>query len=93
MVTDYLMPADAFAIIDAAERIDPEMTLLLTFLLYTGCRIGEALALRWETVSLDERTARIRTSKNGDPREVRLREDLCEAMKPHKKTEGKVFRF
>lgn len=51
-VTRFLLPPDAFAIIEAANRIDPEMGRLLTFLLYTGCRIGEALALKWENVDL-----------------------------------------
>ena len=52
-VTRFLLPPDAFAIIEAASAIDEEMGRLLTFLLYTGCRIGEALALKWETISVD----------------------------------------
>src|ERR1035437_2533756 len=35
--TLFLLPPDAFAIIRAANAIDEEMGLLLTFLLYTGC--------------------------------------------------------
>jgi len=80
IVTDYLTPADAFAIIAAAETIDPELALLLKFLLYTGVRLGEALALTWDNVSLEERSARILRSKNEDPRELLLRDDLCEAL-------------
>ncbi|MGA7809661.1 hypothetical protein [Bradyrhizobium sp.] len=34
--TLFLLPPDAFAIIKAADAIDPEMGRLLTFLLYTG---------------------------------------------------------
>jgi integrase len=92
-VTDYLTPDDAFAIIAAAEQVDPELVLLLKFLLYTGVRLGEALALTWDNVSLEERSARIRRSKNSDPRELLLRDDLCEALRAHRKTQGHVFRF
>lgn len=91
--TLFLLPPDAFAIIRAAASIDPEMSRLLTFLLYTGCRIGEALALKWERVSLDERTAYIETSKNDDPRTVKLTPELCTLLEPHRKAAGKVFRF
>jgi integrase len=92
-VTDYLTPPDAFAIIAGAEVVDVELALLLKFLLYTGVRLGEALALTWDNVSLQERSARIRRSKNSDPRELLLRDDLCDALRGHKKAEGRVFRF
>jgi hypothetical protein len=91
--TLFLLPPDAFAIIKAANAIDEEMGRLLSFLLYTGCRIGEALALTWERVSLDDRLAYIETSKNDDPRTVKLTQELCDLLEPHKKAAGKVFRF
>jgi integrase len=93
VVTDYLMPQDAFTIIASAEEFDAELALLLKFLLYTGVRLGEALALTWDDISLEERSARIRQSKNEDPRELRLRDDLCDALKAHRKPHGRVFRF
>lgn len=89
----FLSPEDAFAILDAAESVDPEMARLLTFLLYTGCRIGEAMAMRWENVNLAESTASVINSKNGNPREMKLRPEIVEALTPHKQIEGKVFRF
>jgi len=92
-VTRFLLPPDAFAIIEAARAIDDEMARLLTFLLYTGCRIGEALALKWENVDLGQRQAYIETSKNDDPRSMKLRQDVCDLMEPHRKAAGKVFRF
>jgi len=93
VITDYLTPQDAFAIIAAAEHVDAELALLLKFLLYTGVRLGEALALTWDIISLEERSARIRRSKNTDPRELLLRDDLCEALSAHRKAHGPVFRF
>lgn len=94
VVTDYLIPEDATAIIDAAEKIDAEFALLLRFLLYTGCRVGEALALRPEDVQIAERKAWVRHSKNGRPRMLRLRDDLCASLSVHKpKLTNKFFRF
>ncbi|UFS77175.1 site-specific integrase [Tardiphaga sp. 37S4] len=91
--TLWLSPPDAFAIIKAANALDPEMGRLLSFLLFTGCRIGEALALDWRGVSLDQRTAYIEKSKNEDPRTVRMKPELCALLEPHKRQSGKVFRF
>jgi integrase len=91
--TLFMLPPDAFTIIEAADRIDAEMGRLLRFLLYTGCRIGEALNLRWEWIDLEQRTAYIDKSKNDDPRTVRLRPELCDLLEPHRKAAGRVFRF
>jgi integrase len=88
--TDYLIPPDAMAIIEAAERIDDDLALLLQFLLFTGARLGEALALEWSEV--DGGTAYIRQSKNGDPRTVRLREDLRIALERHRERLGSLQR-
>lgn len=93
VVTDWLTQDDAFAIIREAYRIDHEYGVLLTFLLYTGCRLGEALGLRWDRVELDARRAWIATSKNEDPRMLVLREDLAEALGTLPEGEERVFRF
>jgi integrase len=92
VVTRFLLPPDAFAIIEAASAVDEEMGRLLTFLLYSGCRIGEALALKWETISLERSEAYIEISKNDDPRTVRLTKDALASLGPAK-TSGRVFRF
>lgn len=97
-ITDYLTPEDAAAIVAAAETFDPELALLLKFLLYTGVRLGEALRLRWEDLELEQASARIGRSKNGDPRMLRLRMDLVEGLTAHRPAEDdtarpRVFRF
>lgn len=89
--TDYLNPDDAIRIVEHAHAIDLEFGLLVTFLLYSGCRIGEALALDW--ADIQNGTAYIRTSKNDDPRTVRLRADLASDLEPRRKPEGRVFRW
>jgi integrase len=95
VVTDYLSPADVAGIIDAAESFDRELALLLRFLLYTGARLGEALRLQWDEILIEERLAYIRFTKNGDPRAIRLRADLCEDLASRRPadSQGHVFRF
>jgi integrase len=86
--TDFLTPEDASAIIAAA---DEEFALLLRFLLYTGVRIGEALALTWENI--DRGLAYVGKTKNGDPRTVRIRADLLADLEQTRQAHGKVFKF
>lgn len=89
--TDYLIPDDAFRIIEAAETFDDEFAGLLQFLLYSGARLGEALALVWPDIH--EGAAYIRTSKNDDPRTVRLRADVASRLEARRKAAGPVFPF
>jgi integrase len=42
--------------------------LLVLFAITTGARRGELLALRWQDLDLERRTASVATSKNGEPR-------------------------
>ena len=84
------------AIVTAAEDIDTELALLLRFLLYTGVRLGEALALRWEDVMLAEGLAWTRREKDGVASDVRLRADLADRLAEHRRSAGpaaRVFRF
>ncbi len=53
------IPLDQVASFRAAIRADPELQRLdisdlFEFMLFTGCRIGEALALRWSHVNLEK---------------------------------------
>jgi integrase len=94
VVTDHLTPADAAAVIAGAASFDKELALLLTFLLYTGVRLSEALGLTWDRLNIDDRMAWVPTSKNGDPRMLRLRDDLAAALQEHRGDgAGRVFRF
>ncbi len=93
--SDFMTPEDAGAIIIAAHGREPGFSLLLRFLLYTGVRIGEALALRWEDIDLAPSLARIGRTKNGDPRTMLLRKDLRAELVAHRgdRQYGKVFDF
>lgn len=95
VVTDWLAPEDASAIIAAADELDAEFALVLRFLLYTGVRLNEALRLEWDSLYFDDAGAWMRRSKGGPSGAIRLREDLCAALKAHKEgaTTRRVFRF
>jgi integrase len=90
-----LSEADAFALIEAADAMEPAFGTLLRFLLYTGVRIGEAMSLRWESVFFDLKMAYIGETKNDDPRTLLLRDDLCEELKrlAGGRTDGPVWPF
>ena len=70
----------------------PDHHSLVVFLAHTGARFGEALALRWMDVDLDERTARICRSfssgkslggtKTGRTRLVELSDDVVNVLRP-----------
>lgn len=90
--TEFLSPTDAALILNAA---DPDFRALLLVLLYTGCRIGEVMRMKWEDVDLQHRWAYIGQTKNGDPRTTFLREDVAEALAALAggRSEGPVFPF
>lgn len=95
VVTDWLRQEDAAGIIQAAGTFDAEFGLLLRFLLYTGLRLGEALALRWSDVDLERGTAWVRRKKGGIASDLHLRCDLGEKMAAHRPGDphARVFRF
>lgn len=94
--TVWLWPEQAFAMINAADRIDAEFGILLKLLCYTGVRLGEALRLRGEDVRLAESFAYVAKTKNDEPRAVFLPEVVTAALARHPRglTSGRrVFRF
>jgi integrase len=97
VMVEWLWPEQAFRLFTAATTLDPEFGILLQFLCYTGCRLGEALSLACNNVRLAESFAFVRTSKNGDPRAVFLPPELVGALANHPKgldrKEARVFRF
>lgn len=68
----WLRPEEAMALLESAGQIDVRFGALCTFLLYTGCRLSEALRLRPSDLNLKESFAYVPQTKNGDPRPVHL---------------------
>lgn len=65
--TAWLQPEEAHALLAAAKAIDARFGALLTFLLYCGPRLSEALRLEWADVDFERSTALLRDTKPGTP--------------------------
>jgi integrase len=92
---EFMWPDDAFAVIDQADKIDPEFGLYLRLLLYTGIRKSEGLNVLAADTKPEERAAWLRTSKNEDPRMLKLREDILDPLTRHLEghTGDRLFKF
>ena len=73
------------------NHADAELAALALFMAFTGCRIGEAIALDWENVDLQAARAILVRTKT-DPRRVRLPEPLVVAL-ANLSRKGRVFGF
>jgi integrase len=73
---EWLKPEEAFRLLDQAASVDGRLGALLTFLLYTGVRLSEALRLEWKDVDLSQSTATIGRTKNGSPITVYLNSEV-----------------
>jgi len=92
------MPLADVVAVDAASR-DTTWSAFVRLALFTGCRRGENLALRWEDVDLDSPTPTVRirrnvvdvegkrveqTPKNGDGRVVSIDAGTVAVLRAHK---------
>lgn len=66
---------------------------LVTFLLLTGSRIGEASALTWDRVNLDECWWHIPDPKNSNPVWLPLSSQAVELLKTRQRVKGSPFVF
>jgi integrase len=64
------------------EHASDRLKAICIFLAGTGCRISEALNLEAKDVNILRKTAMVRTTKNGEPREVYLPGFVIEAITP-----------
>jgi integrase len=87
---DYLLPAQAAALVAGAS---PHLRPLLQFLLCTGCRMGEALALEWKNVDLTGARAILweGETKGGTRRVIDLMPAAVTALRGIQHRTGRVF--
>lgn len=87
--TEWLRPAEADALAaGAAKHLRP----LVVFLIATGARLGEALALQWADVDLIHARATLRDTKNGADRHLDLCPRAIAALESQQHRIGAVFR-
>lgn len=92
----FFTPEQAEAVLNAGYARDAEFGIFLTFLLYTGARLTEALTIKIENLRLAEATAFTAKTKNGEPRMIFLPPPLVAAIAGHPRgleRSGKLFRF
>ena len=92
----FFTPSQAERLLAAATAHDPEFGILCVFLLYTGCRLSEALSLELAHVNLQESWAYVRQTKNGAPHLVHLPPVVVASLADHPRgleRQGRVFRF
>jgi integrase len=92
----FFTPDQAGRVLDAATKVDAEFGLFCCFLLYTGCRLNEALRAEIERMNVAEAWIFIDDTKNGEPRLVHLPPVLVAAIANHPRgldRKGKLFRF
>lgn len=71
--------AEEVALIDRAKHLGMDKTAaLITFLTYTGCRLGEAYKLEWEDI---DTTILLRDTKNGTNRVILVVPQVAAALK------------
>jgi integrase len=74
-----------------AVVVTPVFENLLTFLLATAARRGEALKLEWLDIDWNAPSALFRETKNGRPRTVPLRDCVVEALDALPRSQSRVF--
>lgn len=93
----WLTKEQAFALLAAAIELNMEFGVLCTILLYTGCRLSEALKVRCADVNLSGAEMFVPTTKNGEPRRVFLPVTAVTALANHPRGldrgTDRVFRF
>jgi integrase len=90
---DWLKPDQAFALLEAAAAIHERFGALLTFLLYSGVRLSEALRLEWSDIDLTGAVALIRETKNGEPLTVHLPPPIIASLASLDRDKPRVFRL
>ena len=91
--TDFLSQEEAFALLDAASAVHERFGALLTFLLYTGVRLSEALRVEWADVDFERAVALVRETKNGSSITVHLSPAAVTALANLADRTGRVFRL
>ncbi len=84
----WLRPEEAERLIEACS---PHLQPLVTFLFYTGARMGEALYLAWRDVNLQRAQVWFTNTKNGEARGVPLHDRVIAELANLPDRDGAVF--
>ncbi|WP_437279310.1 site-specific integrase [Sorangium sp. So ce375] len=92
----YWTEGQISALYEALEELSPELLPVVVFLVNTGCRKGEALALTWEQVDVERGHIRIWPNaewqpKDNEPREVPIGDALLPWLRRERRSSRWVF--
>ena len=73
--------AEEISLLAKLKDLDSHAHNLVLFLMDTGARAGEALAVRWEQINLDQRMVTLRNTKGRQPRSVPLTDRLVALLR------------
>ncbi len=77
--------ADNFKANAVKSETSYKFPVMLRILYGCGLRVGEALALQWEDINLDEGTITIKQAKNNKQRRVPFKDSLADILKLYRK--------
>jgi integrase len=84
-VVRWLSDDERDRLLAACERSTwPKLRALVMVLLGTGCRLGEALSLRWSEMDWEARTARLARTKNGEAGVLSFPPSVMAELKRHR---------
>ena len=75
---------------DAMNKLTRDLT---TFLIYTGCRKGEALNLKWEDVDMQNKVIAIKSTKTKYDRHISISEPLEAILEDVEKNQDSLYVF
>ena len=88
-----LHPDEETTLFEQLRKVGPYMAPLASLAIETAMRQGELLALVWEDVDLQRRVARLKDTKNSEPRDVPLSTRAVEILKAMPRPLGKAVRL
>jgi integrase len=85
----FLYPSeDAQLLAAPADKVPLPFRMLYGFLSREGCRLGEALSLRWADLDLDRGVIRLDANKTDEPRAWALSQGVPEALAAYRKAQA-----
>lgn len=77
----YLTPEQSDRLLQAVkESLNPQLTYLVAFLIYTGARKREVLEIKWRDINLNQSSWKISKNKSNKVRHVPLSEGAIETL-------------
>jgi integrase len=89
---DPLTEAQVAQLAEYAERVHPPLKQLVIFAAYTGLRVGECLALRWDQVDMEGNRIDLRRLKSGRRDPAALTPPAKAALMALPRYGGSIFR-